>query len=80
MLDHGLFFAKFACQVVETIYNEYANYQQRNQMVMGFFDKTFALFNDQRYKTLADVLGAQTFSKEKILAALKETLSSCINK
>lgn len=70
----------FACQSIETVFNEHASVAQRNQMLMEFYDPTFAVFNDQSYKSLADVLVAQPFSKEKILATLKALLTTCLNK
>ena len=49
-------------------------------MAMEVFDKTYSVLNDQRYKTLSDIIKAQPYSKEKILANLKTLLTSCINK
>merc|ERR1712127_794582 len=69
----------FACNIVESIYNEHATHSQRIQMVMEFYDPTFALFNDnKKYKTLADIIAAQPLTKEKILTSLKTLLSTCI--
>jgi pumilio homology domain family member 6 len=70
----------YACQIIEIIFNEYASFSQRNQMLMEFYDTTFAIFNDQRYKTLKDVIEAQPQSKDKILENLKAILSKCVNK
>ena len=43
---------KFACQTIETIFNEHANFAQRNQMLMEFYDPTFALFNVKAFKNI----------------------------
>ncbi len=45
---------KFACQVIESIFNEHANFAQRNQMLMEFFDPTFALFNVSIFHLVID--------------------------
>jgi len=70
----------FACQVIETIYNEHANYAQRIQMQMEFYDSSLTIFTDHKMKTLKDVIDAQPVNKEKYLTNVKKILSSCITK
>lgn len=63
----------FACKIIDTIYNEYANQSQRNRLLGEFYGGE---------KTLKEVLESQS-SKEasqKILDQLKTLLESCIQK
>ncbi|CAF0964701.1 unnamed protein product [Brachionus calyciflorus] len=70
----------FACQIVESLFNEHASFAQRNQMLMEFYDPTFALLHNQKCKTLSEVLEAQPYSKETILNNIKGILVTCIDK
>ncbi|RNA26403.1 pumilio domain-containing KIAA0020-like protein [Brachionus plicatilis] len=70
----------FACQIVESLFNEYASHTQRNQMLMEFYDPTFALLHNQKCKSLKEVLEVQQYSKETILNNIKDILTTCADK
>jgi len=70
----------YACKIIESIYNEYANFQQRTRMLMEFYDSSQSIFNDKTVKTLKAVLESKPQSKEAILENLKTILLACIQK
>lgn len=70
-----------AASVLEIIYNEHANVQQRNQLVQEYFGSEFKFFKDQDTGYLKDVLAnLDNEKKDKIMNHFKEQLNKLSSK
>ena len=74
-----------AGEIVETIYNEYANGKQRISLVQEFYGTEFALFKTSQSETCApqsleEVLAASPDHQGRILRHMKDSLFPVLEK
>lgn len=70
-----------ASAVLETIYNDYANLKQRNELIQEYFGSEFKFFKDQQTGSLREALdGLEKEKRTKIMAHLKDQLNKLSNK
>ena len=70
-----------ASNVLETIYNEYANLKQRNELIQEYFGSEFKFFKDQQTGSLREALdGLDKAKREQIMNHLKDQLNKLSNK
>eukprot|EP01135_Chromosphaera_perkinsii_P000106 Nk52_evm2s32 gene=Nk52_evmTU2s32 len=69
-----------ACLIVETVYNDYANAQQRLSLVQEFYGPQFALFKTKDTKGLEEIFAANPDKKAGIVKYLKGSLIPCMDK
>lgn len=70
-----------ASNVLETIYNDYANLKQRNELVQEYFGSEFKFFKDQKTGSLSEALaGLEDAKREQIMSHLKDQLGKLSNK
>ena len=63
-----------AAQVLEAVYNDYANAGQRAALVQEFYGTQFALFKSGTEESLAAILAGHPDEREAILRHMKEAL------
>ncbi|RKP07356.1 armadillo-type protein [Thamnocephalis sphaerospora] len=72
---------KQASSVVEELFSQYANAEQRAALVVEFFGREFVLFkNAGQGKTLTEILEKDPQKRESILKHLFETLNNTLTK
>lgn len=74
-----------AGEVVETVYNEYANAAQRNALVQEFYGTEFALFKSPQADSIApqslgEVLEASPDHRVRILHHMRDSLLPLLEK
>ncbi|KAK5984359.1 Pumilio domain-containing protein 12 [Trichostrongylus colubriformis] len=70
----------YAAEVLEVAYNEYANAQQRFDIVSEFYGKEFVLFRTDKPRTLEEIVAEEPTKKNLILQHLEEQLFTLIDK
>lgn len=71
---------KEAGEIVEVIYNNYANATQRNSIVEEFYGKAFQLLKTGEAKTFQEVLKADPSKRELLMGSLKKSLTVLVDK
>ena len=70
-----------ASTVLETIYNDYANLEQRNQLIQEYFGSEFKFFKDQETGNLKDAIKKlDEDKKEKVMNHFKDQLNKLSTK
>ncbi|CAJ0576073.1 unnamed protein product, partial [Mesorhabditis spiculigera] len=71
----------FSADILESVYNEYANAQQRFDMITEFYGKEFVIFRLDKIKTLDEIIAAEPAKRPLITKYLEEILvDKCTNK
>ncbi|KAK6059582.1 hypothetical protein COOONC_02785 [Cooperia oncophora] len=70
----------YAAEVLEVAYNEYANAQQRFDIVSEFYGKEFVLFRSDSPRTLEEIVAEEPTKKKLILQHLEEQLLTLVDK
>ncbi|VDP05264.1 unnamed protein product [Heligmosomoides polygyrus] len=60
----------YAAEVLEVAYNDYANAQQRFDIISEFYGKEFVMFRSDKPRTLAEIVEEEPTKKKLILAKL----------
>ncbi|XGW09768.1 hypothetical protein V3C99_011774 [Haemonchus contortus] len=70
----------YAAEVLEVAYNEYANAQQRFDIVSEFYGKEFVLFRSDKPRSLEEIIAEEPTKKKLILQHLEEQLQTLVDK
>ncbi|KAF2357124.1 CPL domain [Trinorchestia longiramus] len=71
---------KFASQVLELAYSDFATAAQRSAMMQEFFGPRFRYFKEEGIKTLSDILEKHPTKKKDVMADLKKGLQVIMHK
>lgn len=72
----SLFRISHAAEVLEYAYNDFANAQQRFNIISEFYGKEFVLFRPDQPKSLSEIIEAEPSKKNIILGHLEETIDA----
>ncbi|KAE9418428.1 hypothetical protein Angca_009600 [Angiostrongylus cantonensis] len=70
----------YAAQVLETIYNEYANAQQRFDIISEFYGREFVMFRSDKPRTLDEIVAEEPAKKKLIVRHLEEQIFALVEK
>ncbi|KAK6737963.1 hypothetical protein RB195_020201 [Necator americanus] len=70
----------FAAEVLECAYNDYANAQQRFDIVSEFYGKEFVIFQSDKPRTLDEIVAEEPSKKKLIIQHLEEQIFTLVDK
>ncbi|WKX94782.1 hypothetical protein Q1695_011780 [Nippostrongylus brasiliensis] len=70
----------YSAGVLEVAYNEYANAQQRFDIISEFYGKEFVMFRSDKPRTLDEIIAEEPLKKRLIIQHLEEQLQTMVDK
>ncbi|KAJ1361346.1 hypothetical protein KIN20_020563 [Parelaphostrongylus tenuis] len=70
----------FAAQVLETAYNDFANAQQRFDIISEFYGREFVMFRSDKPRTLDEIVAEEPSKKKLIVRHLEEQILALVEK